>query len=334
MKSLFSALIMNQEPTPDLVYEALNTIMEGNATEAQIGAFLMGISSISISSNILYTCAKVMKEKAEPISSKHVTLIDTCGTGGDNLGTFNVSTTVALILAGCGLAVAKHGNRSISSKCGSADVLTELGVTTDRSVEQVGECLDEVGITFLFAPVFHKSMKHVAAPRQELGVRTIFNLLGPLANPLDLTHQMVGIFEPTLANVYRESLQKIGVKKGVVVCGHPLDEVSTLGPTTLYLFDGIQTEERTIQPEDFGMKKAEVKDLMGGDAIENASIVRAILNGKGTEHQENIVVLNAGVALWIADQADDIHAGIQKAKEAIDSHAAQDKLNQLVGFTR
>jgi len=334
MTEILSNLIKNETVNTDSLRRAMNCIMDGKATTAQIGAFLMGISSVSLTSDILATCASVMKEKVYKVSVDRSPLVDTCGTGGDGTNTFNISTVVAFIVAACGINVAKHGNKSMSSKSGSADVLSHLGINLSLPPEKVAECLNQVGISFLFAPLFHSSMKHVAQARRELGVRTIFNLLGPLANPLSLDYQIIGIYDDSIAEIYRDALIKLGVKACTVVCGNPLDEVSTISNSKLYIYKNNKKEAIEINPEDYNISIASLEDIKGGMPEENAQIMLNILDRKATKAQENIVVLNAAVLLWIMDKVESIKSGITKAKEVIQNGEARKKLDDMINFSK
>ena len=332
MTSILKDLISKQEISGDMLKKAFRFIMDGRATTAQIGAFLMGVSSLKLDADILYTCASVMKEKAYPVSTTRKDIVDTCGTGGDSTGSFNISTTVAFVLAGLGVSVAKHGNRSVSSKSGSSDVLIELGLDINRTPEKAVECLDKVGVTFLAAPVFHSSMRFVAGARKEMGIRTIFNLLGPLSNPLNVDYQLIGVYDEAIAPIYRDTLIKLGIKAGAVVCGFPLDEVSTIGETKIYAFNDNEKKDFTINPEDFGLKRVNIEDIKGDDASVNAVIVRNILKNESTEAQKDIVLLNSAVILFIMGKAKSIEEGIKLSKESIESGSAYKKLEEFLSF--
>jgi anthranilate phosphoribosyltransferase len=276
-----------------------------------------------------------MRERATPVRPRVTGLLDTCGTGGDGLHTFNISTTTAFVVAGAGVAVAKHGNRAVSSAAGSADVLEALGV--DLSLDAVGmaRCIDEAGVGFLFAPSLHSSMRHAAGPRREIGIRTVFNILGPLTNPAGAKRQLLGVYDPRLAPVLAEVAGRLGAERVIVVNGHPgMDEVSASGPTTVAECTG---EGRTVRlheitPEQVGIARGSLADLAGGDAVENAAILRAILEG---EHgpRRDVVLMNAGMALLAAGTAEDLAAGVASARESIDSGRALASLMALIAVS-
>jgi len=274
-----------------------------------------------------------MRAASMRVTPRTTPLIDTCGTGGDGGNTFNISTTVALVVAGCGLGVAKHGNRAISSKSGSADVLEALGVNLALTPAQVSDCIDTVGIGFLFAPGHHPAMKYAAGPRRELGLRTIFNLLGPLTNPANAPFQIIGVYSRDKLELMAGALAQLGCKCGLVVHGRDgLDEITTTAITDAILVENGQLRPFEIDPEAFGVPLASPEALAGGDAASNAAIMRHILAGQPGAGRD-IVLLNAGAALWIADRAADIGAGIAQAAAAIDDGSAERVLNALVQFT-
>jgi anthranilate phosphoribosyltransferase len=291
--------------------------------------------------------AKVMRAKATPISVSgdtvdidrddinvdQETIVDTCGTGGDGTNTFNVSTTTAFVAAGGGLKVAKHGNRSVSSQCGSADVLEALGVNLDVTPEVVEACVRKVGIGFLFAPKLHGAMKYAIGPRREIGIRSVFNVLGPLTNPAGANVQVLGVYDPQLTAVLAQVLQRLGSKSALVVHGDgSFDEISITGPTQVSeLRDGAIKNYR-IKPEDFGMARAGVADIKGGDAKANAIIVKEILEGQ-TGPKRDMVLLNAGATFYAAAKAADLQGGIALAAQSIDSGGAKQKLEQLIEKT-
>jgi anthranilate phosphoribosyltransferase len=304
-------------------------IMEGKATPAQIAALITALRMKGETVEEISGFAEAMREHALNIRPSSVELLDTCGTGGDRLSTFNISTTSAFVVAGGGVTIAKHGNRSVSSESGSADVLETLGVKIDLPPEKVTECIEEVGIGFLFAPVFHKAMKYALGPRQEIGIRTVFNILGPLTNPAGATYQLLGVYDGNLTEVLAKALGKLGIRRAFVVHGvDGLDEVSTIGETVISELVDDQVKTFRITPEEFGIPRANSADIAGGTAAENASIVRAILQGeKGA--RRDIVVLNSGLAFVAAGKAESIEAGIKLAEDSIDSGAALEKLERL-----
>ncbi|KKK59373.1 hypothetical protein LCGC14_3035040, partial [marine sediment metagenome] len=277
--------------------------------------------------------AKAMLEKVDTFSIKIDTLVDTCGTGGDSLNTFNISTVVALVAAGAGLTVAKHGNRALSSKCGSADVLEALGVKLTIPKEKVKECLEKIGIGFLFAPCCHPAMKYALAPRQEMGMRTVFNILGPLINPLGANVRLMGVHSSSLTEPLARVLKNLGVRSAFVVWGEDgLDEISINARTRITELKEGKIETYHIGPEDFAIKRASLEEIRGGDSKENTRILKDILGGeKGAKR--NIVLINTAACLVAAGRARDLEEGIEIAKDCIDSGKAKDKLESLVKFT-
>ena len=308
----------------------MDQIMSGQATDAQIGAFLVALRIKGETIDEIVGCAEVMREKATPIVTVRPELIDTCGTGGDASGTFNISTTVAFVACGAGLAVAKHGNRSISSQCGSADVLAALGVNVEASPEKVGECIDEVGIGFLFAIALHGAMKHAIGPRRELATRTVFNILGPLTNPAGAKRQLIGVFDGALTEALAGVLRELGSEQALVVHGSDgLDEITLTGPTQVTELRDGQVSTRQIHPGDFGLQTVSAEALKGGDADYNARILRGVLDGEAGP-QRDVVVLNAAAAMVVGGLAEDIIAGLDVARASIDSGKARHALERLV----
>ena len=315
----------------------MNQIMRGEATDAQIGAYLMGLRMKGETRVEISGSAQAMIVNAHKVPTKYVgeQLLDTCGTGGDNSGTFNISTTVAFVAAGAEIPVAKHGIRAITSKCGSADVLGELGVNLDLTPEQVGQCVDEVGIGFLFAVKLHPAMKYVVGPRREIGTRTIFNILGPLTNPAGARNRLMGVFTADLTELLARVFGELGAKSAIVVNGYGgLDELTTTGPNTVSHFKDGDVHTYTLDPLDFGFEGASIQDLMGGELADNAAILRGVLSGELKDAKRDVVVLNSAAALVAADKADDIPAGIKLAEEVIDSGAALEKLDKLISFSQ
>jgi anthranilate phosphoribosyltransferase len=269
----------------------------------------------------------------DEINVDEETIVDTCGTGGDGTNTFNVSTTTALVVAGGGLKVAKHGNRSVSSQCGSADVLEALGVNLDVTPEVVEASIRSIGIGFLYAPKLHGAMKHAIGPRREIGIRSIFNVLGPLTNPAGANVQVLGVYKPELTSLLAEVLQRLGSTSALVVYGDgSFDEISIVGPTQVSELRNGTIRDYRIEPEDFGMFRASVSDIKGGDAEKNAAIIREVLDGRPGPRRD-IVLLNAGATFYAAGKAQDIQEGIQIAAQSIDSGAANNKLEQLIKHT-
>jgi anthranilate phosphoribosyltransferase len=280
-----------------------------------------------------------MRRAAYRVRPRSPSLIDTCGTGGDRAGTFNISTTAAFVAAGAGLHVAKHGNRSVSSKSGSADVLSALGVNLDLTPDQVADCIDEVGIGFLFAPRLHPAMKHAIGPRRELGVRTIFNILGPLTNPASAQAQLLGVYDAALTEVLASVLSELGSRAAYVVHGHGgLDELTITGPNRISHFGVGHTHghvvTETLDPQELGLSRAPIQALLGGEPAENARITRAILAGDDAGPRRDVVLLNAAAALSVGGAVADLREGLALAAAAIDSGAALGKLNDLVAFTQ
>jgi anthranilate phosphoribosyltransferase len=262
-------------------------------------------------------------------------LLDTCGTGGDKSGTFNISTTVAFVAAGAGVRIAKHGNRASTSKCGSADVLAELGVNLDLTPAQVGQCVDDLGIGFMFAPKLHPAMKHAIGPRRQLKVRTIFNILGPLTNPAGARRQLMGVFAPDLTDYIASVLGELGAESAIVVCGYGnVDELTTTGPNQVSQYKDGDVRTYVLDPLELDLEPAHIWDLMGGDVHENARILRGILSGEVNSAKRDIVLLNAGAALLAAEQVADYREGIALARDVIDSGKALDKLDALVAYSQ
>ena len=312
----------------------INEILSGSITDAQIGAFMAALATKGETFEELAGAATAMRRKALRIQVSSPAVVDTCGTGGDGLQTFNISTTTAFVVAGCGVTVAKHGNSSVSSKCGSADLLEALGVKLNTHPEIVEEAISEIGIGFLFAPLYHSAMRYAADARKEVGLRSIFNMLGPLTNPAGVKCQLLGVYAPELTEMFANALKLLGAKRAFVVHGHDgLDEISVCDSTRISeLQDGlIRTYD--ITPEQFFEKQADAKDLSGGGPEENADITKKILGGeKGPKR--DVVLLNTSAALIAAGKAEDLTKGIDLAKNSIDSGAASEKLEALVRFTR
>ena len=308
----------------------MEQIMSGQATDAQIGAFLVALRIKGETIDEIAGGAEVMREKVTPIVTVRPDLIDTCGTGGDDSGTFNISTTVAFVACGAGLAVAKHGTRSISSQCGSSDVLTALGVNVEATPEKVGECIDEVGIGFLFAIALHGAMKHAIGPRRELATRTVFNILGPLTNPAGAKRQLLGVFDGALTEALAGVLRELGSERALVVHGSDgLDEITLTGPTQVSELKSGLVNTREIHPGDFGLQTVSAEALKGGDADHNARILRGVLDGEEGP-QRDVVLLNAAAAIVVGGRAENITAGLEVARESIDSGKARQALDRLV----
>lgn len=314
--------------------EMITDIFSGDITDAQIGAFMGALATKGETFEELAGAARAMRKKAHRIQTSAGTVVDTCGTGGDGAKTFNISTTTAFVVAGCGVAVAKHGNRSISSQCGSADLLEALGVKIDVDPEITEEAIAEIGIGFMFAPVYHGAMKFAAKARTEIGLRSIFNMLGPLTNPAAANCQLLGVFAPELTEMFAQALQLLGARRAYVVHGHDgLDEISVCAPTRVSeLKDGlIRTYD--IHPEQYFGGSADPAAMVGGDPDRNAEITRGILAGE-TGPKRQVVLINAAAALMAAGKADTLDSGIKLAEESIDSGAAAGKLTALAEYTQ
>lgn len=330
---MFSALIEKLQRRQDLSLDeasrAMEEIMEGRAQPAQIAGLLIGLSMKGERPAEIVGLARTMRARATPLSRTHAPVFDTCGTGGDRAQTFNVSTISALVLAACGVRVAKHGNRSVSSRCGSADLFEALGVQIAAEPAVVERCLEDAGIAFFFAPTFHPSMRHAAPTRKELGVRTAFNLLGPLTNPAGASRQLVGVPRPELTELVARSLALLGSERAWVVHGADgLDEISTTGYTKVSECRGGAVNTFYVHPADFGLPKAAPAQLVGGEAADNAAIARRVLNGE-TGAPRDIVLLNTAACLLIAERVGSIEEGIDQAAAAIDDGRAAGVLQSL-----
>lgn len=316
--------------TEDDVRKVINQIMRGEATSAQIGGFLIGLKINGETPNQILGAVKALRDNFVPVkieNPKH--LIDTCGTGGDGAKTFNISTAVAIVAASGGAKVAKHGNRAVSSKSGSADVLTELGIKIDFDENESRKIIEENGMAFLFAPKYNGAMKNVAKERKELGTRTIFNIIGPLSNPAPLTGQLLGVYDESLVKPVGEALLNLGLKRAMVVCGDDgLDEITTTTTTKVCEIKDGELKTYMLNPEELGINKAKLEDIKGGEAKENSEIILNVLKGKKGAPRD-IVVLNAGAALYVAELVHSLEEGIKKASELIDSGAAYEKYKEL-----
>lgn len=331
--SLIEKLKRQEDLTTDEASQAMAAIMAGTAAPAQIAGLLVGLSMKGERPAELVGLAKAMRDHAVTVPTGNAPVFDTCGTGGDRSGTFNISTAAALVVAACGTRVAKHGNRSVSSRCGSADVLEALGVNITASPDVVAQCLADVGIAFFFARTFHPAMRHAAQVRGDLGVRTAFNLLGPLTNPARPSRQIVGVPRPELTELLARSLSLLGSERAWVVHGADgLDELSTTGYTKVSECRGGSVQTFYVHPADFGLPKATPELLKGGDAATNAEIVRQVLAGTPGPARD-VVLLNAGAALFIAGTAATVRDGIAKAAAAIDSGAAAAVLTKLIALS-
>jgi anthranilate phosphoribosyltransferase len=348
IKEAIAKVVRGIDLTETEMEKAMDEMMAGTATPAQIGAFVTALRLKGETVDEITGAAKSMRARSlkihlnnhlvnvdrDEINVEDETILDTCGTGGDTTNTFNVSTACAFVAAGAGVNVAKHGNRAVSSRCGSADVIENLGVKLDLTSSDVERCIKEIGIGFLYAPLFHGAMKYAAGPRQEIGIRTIFNLLGPLTNPAGASVQVIGVYEPTLTEKIAYVLKRLGSKETFVVCGEgTLDEISICGCTRISQLKNGEVRTFDLMPEEVGLKRTSPEAIKGGNAIENAEIIRQILDGqKGA--RRDIVLLNAGAAFVVAGLDRDFKEGIERAKDSIDSGRAKGKLKQLVAFTQ
>jgi anthranilate phosphoribosyltransferase len=331
LKPYIRKVINHQNLTADEAENAMTIIMEGQATDAQIGGYLVGLRMKGETVEEITGSARSMRAHAAPVpvNINGDALLDIVGTGGDGAHTFNISTAAAFVIAGTGRKVAKHGNRAASSKCGSADVLAELGVNLDLTPEQVGKCIDDVGIGFLFAPKFHPAMKHAIGPRREMGQRTIFNILGPLTNPAGATHQMIGVYDPHLTQPMAEVLGGLGVQAALVVHGHGgLDELTTAGPNQVSHLKNGKVKTYKMDASEYGLHRAAPDDLRGGEPAQNACMLRSLLSGEDQSPRQDVVVLNAAAAL--ASEDGDFSAAIVEARKSIECGAALTKLNHLI----
>ena len=329
IERLVNGISLSEAETVDV----MNQIMTGEASPLQVAAFLTALRMKGENVDEITGAARVMREKAHRVNVAGKTVLDTCGTGGDQKGTFNISTTTAFVLAGAGVNVAKHGNRSVSSQSGSADVLGALGVKVDAPKERVEQCIAEIGIGFLFAPLLHEAMKYAVQPRREIGIRTIFNILGPLTNPAMATHQLIGIYSGEMVEMIARVLRNLGSARAMVVHGlEGLDEISLCGPTKIAELRDGEVKEYVIEPEQFSVERCRLEELHGGNPQESAVILRAVLDGKKGPPRD-VVVLNGGAALYISGNAATIPDGMKLAAESIDSGKASKKLAQLIELT-
>lgn len=314
--------------------EAMSEIMDGGATPAQIAAYLMGLRQKGETVDEIVGSARAMRSRATRIRVAAPVVVDTCGTGGDGAHTFNISTTAAFVVAGAGITVAKHGNRSISSRSGSADVLTALGVRVELSPDLVADCIDEVGIGFLFAPLYHGAMKHCAGPRQEMGIRTLLNILGPLTNPAGATHQVLGVYDARLTDILGQVLLQLGSQHCFVLHGMDgLDEITLSDRTKVSEGKGGVVSSFFISPEEFDLPRVPRKEVAGGHPDENARITKDILEGRKGPKRD-IVCLNAAPAMVAGQKARTLKEGFRLAQQVIDSGAAALKLERLIAFTQ
>lgn len=329
IKDYIKKVVEGQDLTENEMIDTMNIIMVGEATPAQIGSFLTALRLKGETVDEIKGAATVMRQKATPIQVHSKTIVDTCGTGGDESGTFNISTAAAFVAAGAGLTVAKHGNRSVSSLSGSADVLQSLGVNVEAETKRVEQCLNEIGIGFLFAPFFHPAMKHVISSRREIGIRTIFNVLGPLTNPLEAPSQVIGVYSKSLTHTLADVLKGFGAKHVFVVHGcDGLDEITLTGCSHVSELKENKIHNWKLEPETYGLPLCKPEDLKGGYPNENAEIIQKILNGeKGPKR--DITVLNAAAVIIAGGMAENFEKGISLASESIDSGKSLEKLQLL-----
>ena len=349
IKEAIQKVVHRENLTEQEMIEVMTEIMTGEATEAQIAAFITALRMKGETVDEITGATKVLRQFVTPIkltkgqlvsvdrddiNIDYETIVDTCGTGGDATKTFNISTATAFVVSGCGVFVAKHGNRSVSSVCGSADVVEHLGIKLEITKEQAERCISEIGIVFLFAPVWHTAMKYAIGPRRQIGIRTIFNIIGPLANPAFTNAQVLGVYSEELVEKIVSVLKNLGVKHGFVVHGRDtMDEISTTGETLIAEVKGDKIDVYTITPEQFGINRAKLDDLKGGDAKQNAKIILDILEGKDRGPKRDVVVLNSAFALVAAGKAGTIEDGIKLASESIDKGYALKKLELLRKYT-
>ncbi|MBC8140322.1 MAG: anthranilate phosphoribosyltransferase [Armatimonadetes bacterium] len=338
MKSALAKLITGAHLTEEEAENAMTALAEGGVPPAQIGAFLAALRVKGETVGEITGFARALRQKSVLVQTSRRPLLDTCGTGGDSVKTFNISTTAAFVASACGVAVAKHGNRAVTSKCGSADVLESLGVRLVEDAVAVGRCIDRIGIGFLFARAHHPAMRHAASVRAELGFRTVFNALGPLTNPAGATRQLLGVYDPALCEPLARVLGNLGAERAMVVHGGDgrggLDEIATWGETVVAEWDGAAVNTYTVTPEMLGVPVCDPADLRAGcDPGENAAILRGILSGADTGARRDIVAANAGAALYVAGVAESVRDGVRTALQALASGAGHAKLEELITET-
>jgi len=334
IKELIDRLLNKKNLTPLQMQQVMREILSGAVDTADIITFLTSLNDKGETVEELTAAVKVMLKYVEPIIVDKPNILDTCGTGGDQKGTFNISTITALVASGAGVTVAKHGNRSVSSKCGSADILEALGVKIDMDAVKIKQCLEEIGIAFLFAPKLHLAMRYVMPARKQIAQKTIFNILGPLINPARATNQLIGVYSKAWVRPLAEVLRNLGSSHILVVHGADgLDEITTTQRTFVTEVAGRVIKDYEIVPEDFGFKRSSLNDLSGGSIEDNVKIVQDVLAGKPGSRR-NIVLLNAGAAIYAANKTDTIAKGIKLAEKSIDSAAALRKLNQLREYSQ
>ncbi|MFH0858760.1 MAG: anthranilate phosphoribosyltransferase [Candidatus Omnitrophota bacterium] len=351
IKEMIEKAVKGENLTKIEAVAVMREIMDGIATVSQIASFITALRMKSETVEEITGAALVMRERAvkikidkanisivdidrDEINLDYETIIDTCGTGGDGTKTFNISTATAFVVAGANFLVAKHGNRSVSSLCGSADVISSLGINIDIQPEKVKECIEKVGIGFLYAPLYHSAMKHALVPRKEIGLRTIFNILGPLTNPASANVQVLGVYNPDLTEKLAAVLNNLGTKSALVFYGEgSLDEISIIGKTRISQLKNGEIKTFYVEPEEFGLKKAKLEDIKGGDARENARIILDILSGQELGPKRDVVLMNAAAGFLAAGAAQDFKQGVEIARKSIDSKNALKKLEDLIKFS-
>lgn len=333
LKQAIKDVIEMKDMTQETAYTVATDIMSGHVTDAQLASLLTALTIKGESIDEITGFVLAMREKATPVECGSRNIIDTCGTGGDAKGTFNISTISAFVAAGAGCHVAKHGNRSVSSNCGSADLLENMDINIDLQPEKMAECIDKIGIGFLFAPALHQAMKHAVGPRRQIGIRTIFNILGPLTNPAGTKRQLLGVFKKELTEPIARVLGKLGCKHCMVVHGEDgLDEITTTGRTYISEYKKGKVNNYFIQPENFGFRKSSIEDIMGGNIQDNVRIAHSILEGADGFKRE-IVLLNAGAAIYVGGRAGSIEEGIKMAENSIDTGKAIERYLMLKELT-
>lgn len=335
LKPYLAKVLDRQDLTPEEAEAAMGIIMRGEATDAQIGGYLMALRMKGECVDEITGSARAMRGVASkvPLENGEEPIFDIVGTGGDGAHTFNISTAGAFVIAGTGHKVAKHGNRAASSRCGSADVLSELGVQVDLEPQAVAECIEEIGIGFMFAPRFHPAMKYAIGPRRELGQRSIFNLLGPLTNPADASHLLLGVYDADLTEPIANVLRALGGKAAMVLNGHGgIDELATSGPNKISHLCNGEVRTYDLDPETLGMPRSDLAAIRGGEPPENAQIIRDLFQGKDTGPKRDVLLLNAGAALAV--ESGDLATGIEEARQSLDGGKALEKLEQFIEFSQ
>ncbi len=333
IQSSLTKLIMGNDLARIEARQVMQSIMDGEATQAQIGGLLTALRMKGETVEEITGFAEAMRGSGNRMLTESAHLLDTCGTGGSGIHKFNISTTSAIISSSVSVRVAKHGNRSASGRAGSADVLEALGVNINISAEQARRCLDEIGICFLFAQIYHPSMRHAAAPRKELGVRTVFNMLGPLTNPAGADRQLLGIYDRNMTETIAQVLNELGLKRALVVSSlDGLDEISISAPTQVSELRGGKVTTYEINPHDLGLDVHPLEKVLGGDAAENARIIHSVLQGEKSPYRD-VVLANAGACIYVSGLSESIYEGVQLASKAIDNGSAYAKLNQLIQMT-